>query len=456
MILKPVFIIAIVSVFSLFIVFPNVDAAGIDFQYQHKETWKKLGESSGGEGDMPPMLRGIVIDSNDNLYVIHSNQLIKLTTANEILWTVIFDFNLSGELFLNQNNEIFVVVSDEEIRKYSQFGKLVKTWSIGDFTSLDHSSFIYVDQEEYVYIFEYDPNTAKTQNLATMNTVDTTYMIGTIKKFDLSGNHLKTYEQIGLLKLKDNLGNLYTTEPGKIVKYDVDEKKISEFGTQEHRGDAGTFFGHADTIIVDSNGIIFATGGVYGPINIFDEEGNFSGIGEYGWGSKSYGHPMGIALDSQNNAYVTDHSKNYILVYERISLESASQNNSSQTEGGGCLIATATYGSEMAIEVQQLRELRDNTLLQTESGTSFMSTFNDIYYSFSPTIADMERENSYFKEAVKLTITPMISSLSLMENVESESEVLSIGISVIMLNLGMYLGVPAVVIVGIRKITHIS
>ena len=456
MILKPIFIIAIVSVFSLFIVFPNVDAAGIDFQYQHKETWKKLGESSGGEGDMPPMLRGIVIDSNDNLYVIHSNQLIKLTTVNEILWTVIFDFDLSGELFLNQNNEIFVVVSDEEIRKYSQFGKLVKTWSIGDFTSLDHSSFIYVDQEEYVYIFEYDPNTAKTQNLATMNTVDTTYMIGTIKKFDLSGNHLKTYEQIGLLKLKDNLGNLYTTEPGKIVKYDVDEKKISEFGTQEHRGDAGTFFGHADTIIVDSNGIIFATGGVYGPINIFDNEGNFSGIGEYGWGSKSYGHPMGIALDSQNNAYVTDHSKNYILVYERISLESASQNNSSQTEGGGCLIATATYGSEMAIEVQQLRELRDNTLLQTESGTSFMSTFNDIYYSFSPTIADMERENSYFKEAVKLTITPMISSLSLMENVESESEVLSIGISVIMLNLGMYLGVPAVVIVGIRKITHIN
>ena len=224
-VLKFVFIITIVSVFSLFIVFPNVDAAGIDFQYQHKETWKKLGESSGGEGDMPPMLRGIAIDTNDNLYVIHSNQLIKLTTANEILWTVIFDFNLSGKLFLNQNNEIFVVVSDEEIRKYSQFGKLVKTWSIGDFTSLDHSSFIYVDQEEYVYIFEYDPNTAKMQNLATMNTVDTTYMIGTIKKFDLSGNHLKTYEQTGLLKLKDNLGNLYTTEPGKIVKYDVDEKK---------------------------------------------------------------------------------------------------------------------------------------------------------------------------------------------------------------------------------------
>ena len=129
--------------------------------------------------------------------------------------------------------------------------------------------------------------------------------------------------------------------------------------------DAGTFFGHADTIIVDSNGIIFATGGVYGPINIFDEEGNFSRIGEYGWGSKSYGHPMGIALDSQNNAYVTDHRKNTILVYERISLEDASQNNSSQTEAGGCLIATATYGSELVrCKFNSFRELRDNQLLQ--------------------------------------------------------------------------------------------
>ena len=128
----------------------------------------------------------------------------------------------------------------------------------------------------------------------------------------------------------------------------------------------------------------------------------------------------------------------------------------STEDGGGCLIATATYGSEMAIEVQQLRELRDNQLLNTESGTAFMGTFNDVYYSFSPIIADYERENPYFKEAVKLAITPMISTLSLMGNAESESEVLGTGISVIMLNLGMYLGVPAIVVVGIRKFTTTS
>ena len=134
------------------------------------------------------------------------------------------------------------------------------------------------------------------------------------------------------------------------------------------------------------------------------------------------------------------------------STESAKETTSVKSgNGGGCLIATATYGSELAPQIQQLRELRDNQLLNTESGTVFMSTFNNIYYSFSPIIADYERENPLFKKAVKLAITPMISTLSLMENAESESEVLSIGISVIMLNLGMYLAVPAIVIFGIKK-----
>ncbi len=118
-------------------------------------------------------------------------------------------------------------------------------------------------------------------------------------------------------------------------------------------------------------------------------------------------------------------------------------------EGGGCLIATAAYGSELAPQVQQLRELRDNQLLQTESGSAFMGTFNDIYYTFSPTIADMERENPVFKEIVKAGLTPMLSTLSIMENANSESEVLGLGLSVIALNLGMYIGLPAFGIVKV-------
>ena len=124
-----------------------------------------------------------------------------------------------------------------------------------------------------------------------------------------------------------------------------------------------------------------------------------------------------------------------------------------ETQGGGCLIATATYGSELAPQVQQLRELRDNKLLQTETGTNFMSSFNDFYYSFSPYIADLERENPIFREAVKIAITPMISSLSILNyvDIDSEVEVLGFGISLILLNGMMYVGIPAIVIIGIRK-----
>jgi len=120
---------------------------------------------------------------------------------------------------------------------------------------------------------------------------------------------------------------------------------------------------------------------------------------------------------------------------------------------GGCLIATAAYGSELAPQVQKLREIRDNSLLQTESGTKFMGMFNDFYYSFSPTIADYERENPVFREMVKITITPMISSLSILNYVEMDSEesVLGYGISLIILNLGIYFGIPAIMILGIKK-----
>ncbi|HUU49295.1 MAG TPA: fibronectin type III domain-containing protein, partial [Nitrosopumilaceae archaeon] len=53
-----------------------------------------------------------------------------------------------------------------------------------------------------------------------------------------------------------------------------------------------------------------------------------------------------------------------------------------QPKGGGCLIATAAYGSEMAPQVQFLREIRDNKVMSTESGVSFMTGFNQFYYSF--------------------------------------------------------------------------
>ena len=128
--------------------------------------------------------------------------------------------------------------------------------------------------------------------------------------------------------------------------------------------------------------------------------------------------------------------------------EAMAKEEEPKVEGGGCLIATATYGSELAPQVQLLREIRDNSLLKTESGSAFMESFNSIYYSFSPAIADYERENPVFKEAVKLSITPLITSLSILNyvDIESEETVLGYGIGIILLNIGMYFILPVIII----------
>ena len=82
-----------------------------------------------------------------------------------------------------------------------------------------------------------------------------------------------------------------------------------------------------------------------------------------------------------------------------------------------------------------------------------MAGFNQFYYSFSPIIADYERENPAFREAVKLTITPLLASLTLLQHtgIDSEYEMLGYGISIILLNIGMYIIAPAVLIMKIRS-----
>ena len=118
-----------------------------------------------------------------------------------------------------------------------------------------------------------------------------------------------------------------------------------------------------------------------------------------------------------------------------------------------CAIATAAYGSELAPQVQTLREVRDNVLYSTGSGTAFMAGFNEFYYAFSPAIADLERANPAFRELVKTTIAPMLSTLSILQfaEINSEQEMLGYGIGIILLNIGMYFVVPAMIIVKIKN-----
>ena len=115
----------------------------------------------------------------------------------------------------------------------------------------------------------------------------------------------------------------------------------------------------------------------------------------------------------------------------------------SQDDGGGCLIATAAYGTEMAPQVQMLREIRDGKLAQTAAGSSFVDGFNAVYYSFSPHVADYQRENPAFRDAVGTLLTPMLYTLGVMERADSEQEIVAYGLAAILATIAIYAGAPA-------------
>ena len=99
-------------------------------------------------------------------------------------------------------------------------------------------------------------------------------------------------------------------------------------------------------------------------------------------------------------------------------------NNPQQTppQSGGCLIATAAFGSELTPQVQYLRHFRDGYIMSTASGSAFMSTFNAIYYSFSPQVADYEREQPWVQATVKTALYPLFGILMAAERVYAAVE----------------------------------
>ncbi len=121
-------------------------------------------------------------------------------------------------------------------------------------------------------------------------------------------------------------------------------------------------------------------------------------------------------------------------------------------KGGGCLIATAAYGSELAPQVQLLREIRGDTLMSSDVGSSFMTGFNQFYYTFSPTVADLQRNNVIFGDAVRTVITPGIYTLGAVMGLadSNEESVLAYGILSIVTLLGIYIIGPILAVFGIR------
>jgi hypothetical protein len=72
--------------------------------------------------------------------------------------------------------------------------------------------------------------------------------------------------------------------------------------------------------------------------------------------------------------------------------------------GGPCFIATAAYGTPMAVDIDTLRAFRDTYLLSSSAGTAFV----DAYYHVSPFIANVVAQSPFLAAVVRLLLVPVI------------------------------------------------
>ncbi|HVX02021.1 MAG TPA: ABC transporter substrate-binding protein [Nitrososphaera sp.] len=93
------------------------------------------------------------------------------------------------------------------------------------------------------------------------------------------------------------------------------------------------------------------------------------------------------------------------------------QQQQQPAQPSGCLIATAAFGSELTPQVQYLRNFREHYILSTVSGSAFMNAFNTVYYSFSPQVADYERQQPWLQATVKAAVYPLFGILMASERV---------------------------------------
>lgn len=147
-----------------------------------------------------------------------------------------------------------------------------------------------------------------------------------------------------------------------------------------------------------------------------DQNGNFSLEFKVPQSAKpgQLGIFAGVSIDGQSIK-----GSHQAEISEQNITNNTNQDNTANSNNSTCIIATAAFGSELAPQVQFLRNFRDHHILATSTGSSFMNVFNAWYYSFSPYVAEYERGQPWMQETVKFLIYPLLGILSAAEKAYS-------------------------------------
>lgn len=300
-----------------------------------------------------------------------------------------------------------------------------------------HNQFSYVDETKIMHVL----GEIRNDSDSAMRNI-----LINISFYDREGNILDQYQRVPTLQVinpgdsspfeilyldpetVDNVANFTMTAQGEDTE--LKEKQLEIISSNSRLDVLGTYYinaaarnnGQEDA----DNAIMIAT--------LYDRDGRVIAIGqalaEAGRGSSNItagsDAPFGIVITDKLQTYKT---AQYSLVVdsdqymsEKVMLQASGpgvrppSGNNNQTQSG-CLIATAAFGSELSPQVQQLRLFRDGIALRTFAGSSFMSVFNTWYYSFSPAVADYERQNPWLQSTVRALIHPLLGILSISTSV---------------------------------------
>lgn len=221
-------------------------------------------------------------------------------------------------------------------------------------------------------------------------------------------------------KTVDMVANFSMTATGQTT--DSKERQLKIISSNSRLDLLGTYYINAaarnEGKETATNAIMIAT--------LYDRDGKVIAIGqalaEAGPGSFNItagsGAPFGIAIMEKMQTSKTAKyslmvdSDQYIsdTIIQQASGPGLSSRNQTQS---GCLIATAAFGSELAPQVEQLRLFRDGIALKTSAGSSFMKVFNAWYYSFSPSVANYERQAPWLQNTARTLIYPLLGILAL-------------------------------------------
>ncbi len=140
-------------------------------------------------------------------------------------------------------------------------------------------------------------------------------------------------------------------------------------------------------------------------------------------GGSGLDRAFGVAVDGTGDAYVTGDTKStnftttglqqasgggFDAFVSKIGPPSPIVTPPPGSNGAGCFIATAAYGSALDPHVQALRDFRDLYLTRNLAGRALVS----VYYTYSPPAAALIARHAGLKVAARVLLTPVVFAIS--------------------------------------------